>query len=165
VSQGTRHSLRVNGSEILAVTDATYGSGPPGIMMFGNSTADNWSAGNASMSSSSSGGFLRDDQAGFLVTGSAAPEALSGGFLRDATNALVLGTAAPTQLSGGFLRDSAVSLANVDFSVAVAPTMLSGGFLRDANYSLVTIANASAVAPKALSGGFLRDANYALVTQ
>jgi hypothetical protein len=46
VSQGARHSLRLNGSEILSAVDSTYNGGPPGIMMFGNSSADNWSAGN-----------------------------------------------------------------------------------------------------------------------
>jgi hypothetical protein len=46
VSQGTRHSFRVNGAEVLVATDATYAGGAPGVMMFPNSTADNWSGGN-----------------------------------------------------------------------------------------------------------------------
>lgn len=46
VSKGNRHSLRVNGSEVLAVTDSTYPIGQPGIMLYPVSTADNWSAGN-----------------------------------------------------------------------------------------------------------------------
>lgn len=46
VSQGTRQSLRVNGSEILAVIDATYTSGKPGVMLFPTSSADNWTGGN-----------------------------------------------------------------------------------------------------------------------
>jgi hypothetical protein len=46
VSQGTRHSLRVGGREICAVTDATYATGTPGVLLFTPSaTADNWAAG------------------------------------------------------------------------------------------------------------------------
>lgn len=46
VSAGSRHSFRVNGSEVLAVTDSTYTTGKPGVFLYGTCTADNWSAGN-----------------------------------------------------------------------------------------------------------------------
>ena len=47
VAQGSRISLRVNGREVLAVTDATYAGGTPGIMFYATATGDNWSGGNA----------------------------------------------------------------------------------------------------------------------
>jgi hypothetical protein len=46
VAKGTRLSFRVNDCEVLAVTDATYAVGAPGIQMFPSSTADNWAGGN-----------------------------------------------------------------------------------------------------------------------
>jgi len=50
VSVGSRHSLRVGGSEIFAVTDATYASGVPGFGLYqpssGTITADNFACGN-----------------------------------------------------------------------------------------------------------------------
>lgn len=46
VGKGSRISLRIGGFEVLAVTDANYSGGAPGLMNYGNSSSDNWSGGN-----------------------------------------------------------------------------------------------------------------------
>ena len=46
VSQGSRQSLRINGKEIMAITDSTYSGGTPGVLLFPpNATGDSWTAG------------------------------------------------------------------------------------------------------------------------
>ena len=44
---GSTISFLVNGVQRLAVTDSTFTGGAPGIMAYGNGTADNWSGGSA----------------------------------------------------------------------------------------------------------------------
>lgn len=46
VANGSRISLMLNNAEILAVTDATYTGGTPGIMAYGTASLDNFTAGN-----------------------------------------------------------------------------------------------------------------------
>lgn len=46
VAKGSRISFRVNDAEVIAVTDATYAAGKPGVMLFPSATADSWSGGN-----------------------------------------------------------------------------------------------------------------------
>lgn len=46
VSDGARHSFRINGAEVVVAIDATYPDGQPGIMLYPTSTADNWTGGN-----------------------------------------------------------------------------------------------------------------------
>ena len=42
---GSTISFLQNGVQRISVTDSTFTGGAPGIMAFGNSTADNWSGG------------------------------------------------------------------------------------------------------------------------
>jgi len=49
---GSKVSLLQNGVQRLSVTDTSLTGGAPGIMAYGNSTADNWSGGSATASSS-----------------------------------------------------------------------------------------------------------------
>ena len=49
---GSTISLLQNGVQRLSVTDTSFTGGAPGIMAFGNSTADNWSGGSAAAASS-----------------------------------------------------------------------------------------------------------------
>ena len=44
---GSTISFWQNGVKRISVTDSTFTGGAPGMMAFGNSTADNWSGGNA----------------------------------------------------------------------------------------------------------------------
>ncbi|HET9970203.1 MAG TPA: hypothetical protein VFQ68_18365, partial [Streptosporangiaceae bacterium] len=53
---GSKISLLQNGVQRLSVTDTSFTGGAPGIMAFGNSTADNWSGGSATTASFSVGG-------------------------------------------------------------------------------------------------------------
>jgi hypothetical protein len=53
---GSKISLLQNGVQRLSVTDTSFTGGAPGIMAFGNSTADNWSGGSASAASFTVGG-------------------------------------------------------------------------------------------------------------
>jgi putative esterase len=53
---GSTISLLQNGVQRLSVTDTSFTGGAPGIMAFGNSTADNWSGGSATAASFTVGG-------------------------------------------------------------------------------------------------------------
>src|SRR5689334_15142532 len=53
---GSTISLLQNGVTRVSVTDTSFTGGAPGIMAFGNSTADNWSGGSATAASFTVGG-------------------------------------------------------------------------------------------------------------
>ena len=44
---GSTISFLVNGVQRISVTDSSFTGGAPGIMAYGNATADSWSGGNA----------------------------------------------------------------------------------------------------------------------
>ena len=54
VATGSTISFQQNGQSRISVTDTSFTGGAPGIMAFGNSTADNWSGGSGSGSSTAS---------------------------------------------------------------------------------------------------------------
>ena len=54
VATGSTISFQQNGVQRISVTDTSFTGGAPGIMAFGNSTADNWSGGSGSGGSTTS---------------------------------------------------------------------------------------------------------------
>ena len=53
---GSKISLLLNGTAVISVTDTSFTGGSPGIVAYGNPTADNWSGGNASGATFTVGG-------------------------------------------------------------------------------------------------------------
>jgi Putative esterase len=53
---GSKISLLLNGTTVISVTDTSFTGGSPGIVAYGNPTADNWSGGNASGATFTVGG-------------------------------------------------------------------------------------------------------------
>ena len=53
---GSKISLLLNGTAVISVTDTSFTGGSPGIVSYGNPTADNWSGGSAGAANFTVGG-------------------------------------------------------------------------------------------------------------
>lgn len=165
VAQGSRISFRANGREVLQVTDTTYASGVPGVMLFPPATADNYSAGVVTSGQLTGNyfinGFDRDVQTFALAKTYSGGSVRYNGFFRLADGSLALSTNAQSNLVNGFWRDSQGSLIVSTNAVA----SVYNGVARDSAGNVVVVSVASATAPLSIYNGWLHDAAGRLVTQ